>query len=75
MDIHNYHNSGRFYSVVAVYIYIMVVRFNEPWIYIIIITAVVSIASYLIDKGEPTALYKINNNVYIETSEIITIWS
>ena len=36
-----------------------------------IITAVISIALYLIDKGEHTALYKINNNVYLKTSKII----
>ena len=34
---------------------------------IIIIIAVISIAPYLADKGEQTALYKINNNVYIKT--------
>ena len=37
----------------------------------IIITAVISIAPYLTDKGEHTALYKINHNVYIKTSKII----
>ena len=28
-------------------------------------------SAYLNDKGEHTALYKINNNVYIKTSKII----
>ena len=38
----------------------------------LVIIAVVSIALYLTtDKGEHTALYKINNNVYIKTSKII----
>ena len=32
---------------------------------------VISIASYLTDKGEYTELYKINTNVYIKTSKII----
>ena len=36
-----------------------------------IIIAVISIALYLTDMGELTALYKINNNVYIKTSKII----
>ena len=36
-----------------------------------IIIAVISIALYLTDRGELTALYKINNNVYIKTSKII----
>ena len=30
---------------------------------------VISIALYLAEKCEHTALYKINNNVYIKTSE------
>ena len=34
---------------------------------IIMIMAVVSIAPYLTDKGEHTAVYKINNNVYFKT--------
>ena len=38
----------------------------------LVIIAVISIALYLTtDKGEHTALYKINNNVYIKTSKII----
>ena len=40
---------------------------------IIIITAAVSIAPYLTDNGEHTALYKINKNVYIETSKTIIL--
>ena len=40
---------------------------------ITIITAVFSISLYLADKGERTALYKINKNVYIKTSKIIII--
>ena len=36
---------------------------------IIIITAVISIAPYLTDKGEYTTLNKINNNVCIKTSQ------
>ena len=40
---------------------------NTVIIIIIIIIAVISIAPYLADKGEQTALYKINNNVYIKT--------
>ena len=31
---------------------------------------VISIAPYRTDKGEHTALYKVNNNVYIKTSKI-----
>ena len=44
-------------------------------IIIIIIIAVISIAlyAYLTDKGEHTALYKTNKNVYIETSVAICI--
>ena len=42
-------------------------------IIIIIITVVISIAPYIADKGEHTALYKINNNVYSKTSKIIII--
>ena len=34
-----------------------------------IIITVISIAAYLTDKGEHTALYKINKNVYIEISK------
>ena len=34
---------------------------------IIIIIVVLSIAPYLIDKGEHIVLYKINKNVYIKT--------
>ena len=30
-------------------------------------SGVISIAQYLTDKGEHTALYKTNNNVYIKT--------
>ena len=41
---------------------------------LLIITAVISIASYLTDKGEHTAFYKINNNVYIKTSKIINYY-
>ena len=33
----------------------------------IMIIAIMSIASYLTGKGEHTALYKINTNVYINT--------
>ena len=40
-------------------------------IIIIIIIGVISIAPYLIRSGEHTALYKINNYVYIKTSELI----
>ena len=38
----------------------------------IIIIAVIFVAPYLTDKGEHTALYKVNNNVYIKTSKIIS---
>ena len=38
-----------------------------------IIISVVSIAVYLTDKGQHIMLYKINKNVYIRTSKIITI--
>ena len=41
---------------------------------LLIITAVISIASYLTDKGEHTAFYKINNNVYIKNSKIINYY-
>ena len=34
-------------------------------------TAGISFGPYLTEKGELTALYKINNNVYIKTSKII----
>ena len=34
---------------------------------IMVIIAVISIAPYLTDKGEHTALYKISNNVYTKT--------
>ena len=37
----------------------------------VIIIVVISIAPCLTDKGEQTALYKINNNVYIKTSKIL----
>ena len=37
---------------------------------IIIITAIYK-APYFTDKGAPAALYKINNNVYIKTSNIM----
>ena len=40
-----------------------------------IIIAVISIAPYDTINGEHTALYKININVYIKTSEIIIIYS
>ena len=36
-----------------------------------IIIVVISLALYLTDKGEHTALYKINNKVYIKTSKMI----
>ena len=36
-----------------------------------IIIAVISIAPYLNDKDEHTALYKINSNLYVKTSKII----
>ena len=39
--------------------------------FLIIIIIVVSIAPYLTDKDEHTALYKICSNVYIKTSKII----
>ena len=39
--------------------------------HLLIITADISIALNLIDKGEHTALYKINDNVYIKTKKII----
>ncbi|MCB4755380.1 MAG: hypothetical protein LGB52_07345, partial [Sulfurovum sp.] len=35
------------------------------YILIIIIIAVISVGPYLTDKGEHTALYKLNKNVYI----------
>ena len=38
---------------------------------IIIIIAVISIAPYLTDKSEHTALYKTNNNLYIKKPKII----
>ena len=38
---------------------------------IVIITVVISVVLYLADKGERTALYKINKNVYPKTSKII----
>ena len=38
---------------------------------IIIILAVICTTPYLIDKGQLTVLYKINNNVHIKTSKII----
>ena len=38
-------------------------------IIIIIIIAVISIAPYLTDKGEHTAIFKINDNVYFKTSK------
>ena len=37
----------------------------------ITITAFISIALYITDKGELTALYKTTNDVYIKTSKII----
>ena len=37
----------------------------------VMIIVVISIVLYLTGKGEPTVLYKINNNVYIKTSKII----
>ena len=37
----------------------------------IIIITVTSIAPYLTDKDEHTAVYKSNNNVYIKTATII----
>jgi len=37
----------------------------------IIIITVISIAPHLTDKGEHSALYKLNNNVYIKTSKIM----
>ena len=42
---------------------------------LLLLIAVISIAPYLTDKGERTALYKINNDVYIKfrTSKIIII--
>ena len=40
-------------------------------IMIIIIIAVIAIAPYLIDKGDHTALYKINKNMCKKTSKII----
>ena len=39
---------------------------------IILIIVVISIAPYLTDKGEYTALYKVNNNVNIKTSKIMS---
>ena len=44
--------------------------FNTPTT-VKIVTAVISIAQYLTDKGEHTALYKILNNVYIKSSKKI----
>ena len=40
--------------------------------FIMIIRAVISVAWYLTNKGEHATLYKINNNVYSETSKIIS---
>ena len=37
---------------------------------IMIIIAVISVAPYLTDKGDLTALYKINNNGYIKNLNI-----
>ena len=37
----------------------------------IIIIAVISIAPYLNDKGELTALYRTNSDVYVKSSKII----
>ena len=37
------------------------------------IITVISVAPYLTDKTERTALYKINKNVYIKTSKIVII--
>ena len=42
---------------------------------VIIVIAVISIALYLIDVGEHTALYKINKNACVKTSKIMPIWS
>ena len=43
---------------------------------IIMVITVISIMLYLTNKDEHTALYKINNNVYIKTAKIINdIWS
>ena len=39
---------------------------NEILIHVII-TAVISTARHLTDKGEHTALHKINNDVYVKT--------
>ena len=41
--------------------------------YIIIIIVVISIVLYLTDEAEHTALKKVNNNVYIKTSNINNI--
>ena len=38
-----------------------------------IMLAVISIALYLTDKGEHTALYKINKNIHIKTSKIMIL--
>lgn len=40
-----------------------------------ILTAVISIAQHLINKGDHATLYTINKNVYIKTAEIIIIQS
>ena len=37
-----------------------------PYLIIIIIIAVISMAPYLTNKGEHTTLYKINNYIYIK---------
>ena len=42
---------------------------------LIIILVVICIVLYHTSKGEHTALYKVNKNVYSKTSEIIIILS
>ena len=39
------------------------------------ISGSISTATYVTDKGEQTALYKINKNISIKTSKIINIQS
>ena len=41
----------------------------------VIISVVISVAPYLTDKGEHTALYKINKNAYIKTLKRIMLYS
>ena len=40
-----------------------------------IITTVIGIPPDLTNKGEHTALYKVNKNIFIKTSKIVIIFS